>query len=146
MSFLRCVLEKAKGLTGYSQYMWWFPRKMQVIFERLFAGKPLESDVGGLLGLIMFAGIEEEESGTGNLNIAAMIEKAYLPRNKKNISNLLFDSQQNMSALMFGITVDNVSKQCCTLRTFTDTNSYLFSQRTRFLERVNECCMNPKSL
>ena len=104
MSFFRCVLEKAKKLTGYSLYMWWFPYEIQVILERLFTRKPVDTDVGGLLGLIMLAGIDEEESDI------ELVENAYIPKNTKNVSNLLFDSQQNMSALLFGITVDDVSK------------------------------------
>lgn len=139
MSFLRCVLEKARGVTGYSLYSRWFPKETSVIFERLFSRKPADKDVGGLLGLIMFAGLEDNSSDNQT------IEEAYAPKDTKEVSNLLFESQQNTSALMFGITMDDVSKPPSMFQTLTNTNHYLYPQGTRFLETVRECCINPKS-
>jgi hypothetical protein len=39
-----------------------------------------------------------------------VIQKAFLPKTKDGPDNLLFESQQNLSVLLFGLTVDDVRK------------------------------------
>ena len=107
MSFLRCLLDKARELTGASIFLWWFPTEIQEVIERLLLRKPLETDVGGLLGLIMFAGIGLDNDSFFQTKV---IEKAYVPKHPSHCANLLFESQQNLSALLFRITLDNVRK------------------------------------
>jgi hypothetical protein len=57
VTFSKELGKKSESLTGYSLYMWWFPTKIQEVLEMLMSQKPLDAAVGGLLSLIMFAGI-----------------------------------------------------------------------------------------
>jgi hypothetical protein len=55
--FLKELGKKSESLTGFSLYMWWFPTELQEVLEIIMFRKPLDGDVGGLLALIMFAGL-----------------------------------------------------------------------------------------
>jgi hypothetical protein len=55
--FLKELGKKSESLTGFSLYMWWFPTELQEVLEIIMFRKPLDGDVGGLLSLIMFAGL-----------------------------------------------------------------------------------------
>jgi hypothetical protein len=39
-----------------------------------------------------------------------VIQKAFLPKTKDGANDLLFESQQNLLVLLFGLTVDDVGK------------------------------------
>jgi hypothetical protein len=104
MTFLRHILAEAEVLTGSSVFNWWFPTEIQKIIEPLLQRKTLTLDVAGILGVIMFAGLDFEDE---EFFLTQIIEKAFEERVKHNE---LFESQQNLSTLLFGITVDNVSK------------------------------------
>lgn len=84
--------------------MWWFPPKIQRIIEILFKNKPVEEDVPGLLSLIMFAGIGFSYDEEVHFK-KQVIETLYL----SDTTNDFYESQQNLSDLLFGITVDDVS-------------------------------------
>jgi hypothetical protein len=109
MSFMRHLLQEANALTEFSIYTWWFPMEIQQVFERLFANKPIGNDVAGILSIIMFAGFgfeEEENSFFENVLIHDLFSSSD--------SNFVFNSQQNLAGLLFGITVDDVSKSAIT--------------------------------
>jgi hypothetical protein len=57
VAFLKELGKKSESLTGFSLYMWWFPTELQEVLEMLMFRKRLDGDVGGLLSLIMFAGM-----------------------------------------------------------------------------------------
>ena len=81
---------------------------MQKVFEMLIAkNKPIENDVAGLLGLMMIAGIDLDEKDFFKKEI---MHKLLLPKRAKSVSNLVFNSQPNLSALLFGITIHDVRK------------------------------------
>ena len=61
VTFLKELGKKSGSLTGFSLYMWWFPPEIQEVLEMLMVRKPLDGDVGGLLALIMFAGIDFDD-------------------------------------------------------------------------------------
>jgi hypothetical protein len=108
VTFLKELGKKSESLTGFSLYMWWFPTEIQEVLEMLMFGKPLDGDVGGLLSLIMFAGIDFDDDNFFEMQV---IQKAFLPKTKDRANHLLFESQQNLSVLLFGLsTVDNVRK------------------------------------
>jgi hypothetical protein len=107
--FLDFLFARAKALTGTSYYMWWFPNEIQVIIDLLFKSKPLDGDVPGLLSLIMFAGLgPNKESYFKNQIIQHqyLCQTATTPKG----SNQFYESQHNLSDLLFGITVDDVSE------------------------------------
>jgi hypothetical protein len=56
--------------------MWWFPTKIQEVLEMLMSRKPLDADVGGLLSLIMFTGINFDDDNFFEMQV---IQKAFLP-------------------------------------------------------------------
>ncbi len=97
------LLRKSKKLTGFSHLMWWFPSEIQPVIELLFKNKPLDQDVSGLLTLIMFAGIGSNEDVYFRDEIVASV---FLSAPK----NPWYDSQQNLSSFLFGITLDDVRK------------------------------------
>jgi hypothetical protein len=106
---MRHLLQKANALTEFSIFTWWFPMEIQQIFERLFANKTIENDVAAILSVIMFAGFgfeEEENSFFENVSINNLFSTT---------SNFVFDSQQNLAGLLFGITIDDVSNFAITL-------------------------------
>ncbi len=107
VTFLKELGKKSGSLTGFSLYMWWFPPEIQEVLEMLMVQKPLDGDVGGLLALIMFAGIDFDDDDFFEMQV---IQKAFLPKTKDGANNLLFESQQNLSVLLFGLTVDDVRK------------------------------------
>jgi hypothetical protein len=107
VTFLKELGKKSESLTGFSLYMWWFPPEIQEVLEMLMFQKPLDGDVGGLLSLIMFAGIDYDDDNFFEMQV---IQKAFLPKTKDGANNLLFESQQNLSVLLFGLTIDNVRK------------------------------------
>jgi hypothetical protein len=109
VTFLKELPKKSESLTGYSLQMWWFPTEIQEVLEMLMSRKPLDADVGRLLSLIMFAGIDFDDD---NFFETQVIQKAFLPKTKDGANNLLFESQQNLSVLLFGITADDVRKIC----------------------------------
>ena len=106
-SFLLDLLANVTQSTKFSFYMWWFPNDIQRVLEHLFNNKPPEQDVAGLLSLIAFAGIEEHEKAYFKDEI---IKKHY--RTKELTKNLFFEAQQNLSDLLFGTTLDDVSIFC----------------------------------
>jgi hypothetical protein len=142
MALMRHLKKDAEALGGTSIYTWWFPEKMQKIFERLFGHKTIDYDISGLLGLIMFAGIGEFESE--NLFFSEeVIAKLFLSTENKNRVNMFSESQQNLSCLLFGITLDDVSKmEISRFENQILTNCSF--QRTRFSEKLRECCVNGK--
>ena len=106
MLFLQHILFKARPLTAYSVFLWWFPPEMQQVIELLMAlNKPLKHDMGGLLGAIMFAGLAADKT---DFAMTQIVEKMYIQKKE----NLLNESQQNLSTLLFGITLDDVRKLC----------------------------------
>ena len=105
MFFLRNLVVKFQDLSTSSVLLWWFPTEIQQVIESLFVQKPGDRDLYGILGLIMFAGIDGDESDL------EMLEKVYGLKNTKNHSKLLCESQQNLSVLLFGTTVDNVREK-----------------------------------
>ncbi len=107
VTFLKELGKKSESLTGFSLYMWWFPTELQEVLEMLMFRKPLDGDVGGLLSLIMFAGLDFDDDNFFEMQV---IQKAFLPKTKEGANNLLFESQQNLSVLLFGLTVDDVRK------------------------------------
>jgi hypothetical protein len=107
VTFLKELGKKSESLTGFSLYMWWFPTELQEVLEMLMFRKPLDGDVGGLLSLIMFAGLDFDDDIFFEMQV---IQKAFLPKTKEGANNLLFESQQNLSVLLFGLTVDDVRK------------------------------------
>jgi hypothetical protein len=60
-----------------------------------------------LLSLIMFAGLDFDDDNFFEMQV---IQKAFLPKTREGANNLLFESQQNLSVLLFGLTVDDVRK------------------------------------
>jgi hypothetical protein len=105
ISYLNDCANKSGELSGKSFYTKWLPDFQKDIVERLFLNKPIETDLGGLLGLIMFGGIDADETH--------IIPNVY-PNPPPKPSNCLYDSQQNLSALLFGITYDNVRTSAVT--------------------------------
>jgi hypothetical protein len=77
VTFLKELGKKSESLTGYSLYMWWFPTKIQEVLEMLMSRKPLDADVGGLLSLIMFAGIDFDDDDFFKMQV---IQKVFLPK------------------------------------------------------------------
>ena len=59
----------------------------------------------------------------------------------------IFHAQQNLSALLFGITYDQVSTEllASTNQRVTKTNAYVCLQRTRFLEPTREVTANKRA-
>ena len=109
MTFLRHILFLAKPLTTYSLFLWWFPPEIQQVIELLMQNKPLEHDMGGLLGVIMFAGLAGDKK---DFAMTQIVEKIFLQKKGAYTPNLINESQQNLSALLFGITLDDVRKLC----------------------------------
>ena len=101
MSFLLDLLTQS---TKLSLYIWWFPNDIQRVLEHLFKNRPTEEDVAGLLSLIMFAGVTDNEALYFQEEI---ISDSYTPKFNKN--NPFIDSQQNLSVLLLGFTLDGVS-------------------------------------
>jgi hypothetical protein len=75
--FLKELGKKSESLTGYSLDMWWFPTKIQEVLEMLMYRNPLDADVGRLLSLIMFAGIDFDDDIFFEMQV---IQKAFLPK------------------------------------------------------------------
>jgi hypothetical protein len=77
VTFLKELGKKSESLTGYSLDMWWFPTKIQEVLEMLMYRNPLDADVGRLLSLIMFAGIDFDDDIFFEMQV---IQKAFLPK------------------------------------------------------------------
>jgi hypothetical protein len=77
VTFLKELGKKSESLTGYYLYMWWLPTRIQVVLEMLMSRKPSDADVGGLLSLIMFAGIDFDDNDFFEMQV---IQKAFLPK------------------------------------------------------------------
>jgi hypothetical protein len=107
VTFLKELGNKSVSLTRFSLYMWWFPTELQEVLEMLMFRKPLDGDVGELLSLIMFAGLDFDDDNFFEMQV---IQNTFLPKTKEGANNLLFESQQNLSVLLFGLTVDDVRK------------------------------------
>ncbi len=107
VTFLKELGKKSGSLTVFSLYMWWFPPEFQYVLEMLMVPIPLDGDVGGFLALIMFAGIDIDDDDFFEMQV---IQKAFLPKTEDGANNLLFESQHNLSVLLFGLTVDDVRK------------------------------------
>jgi hypothetical protein len=102
LGFLHHMSDLAKKLRRTSFLLFLFPRDIQVIVERLFVGKPPESDVGGLLGLIMIAGLGFEEDEY----FSFLIKNLFQTENESP----LFEGTRNLGIMLFGVTLDDVSK------------------------------------
>jgi hypothetical protein len=61
LSYLTACVNNAQPLTGHYIYNRWLPDFLQDIVEQLFLTKPIKMDIGCLLGLIMFGGINVEK-------------------------------------------------------------------------------------
>jgi hypothetical protein len=97
-SFFKLLLKKADILTEHSFYLYCFPRQIQTVIETLLASKRGDKDVGGLLALILFAGINFDDE---ELFLSKIVEKTF--------EDIQFcDCLPNLSSLLFRITVDNV--------------------------------------
>jgi hypothetical protein len=116
--FLDYLLARAKPLTGTSHYMWLFPNKIQVIIELLFTKKSLQGDVPDLLSLIMFAGLESNEEEYFKNQIIQHRQYVSQTATKPKKRNQIYESQQNLSDLLFGITLDDVSHMSLMSTTF----------------------------
>ena len=55
----------------------------------------------------MFAGIDFDDDNVFEMQV---FQRAFLPKTKDGANNLLFESQQNLSVLLFGLTVDDERK------------------------------------
>ena len=133
MAFLTDLLKKARVLDKHSLYMWWFPNDIQVEIEPLLSRKPMDLDMAGLLGLITFAGIDLNETEDTYFN-NQMIQKAFLPKEPIDKFNLLFESQQNLATLLFGITLDKVRKTSLTLAKYSVLTVLFFRRVLVFRE------------
>jgi hypothetical protein len=136
MSFLKLLHEKAEALTEHSFYSYWFPQKIQVDIELLLSQKRGHKDVAGMLALIMFAGINFDKE---ELFQSGIIEKTFEDDEFR-------ECLQNLSSLLFGITVDDVRNTLFTFLKFEILFCLVRQQGSRFLEKVRECCTNKKSL
>jgi hypothetical protein len=101
---MQYLIARSYNLSGTSLDMWWFPPEIQRIIEILFKNKPVEEDVPGLLSMIMFAGIGFSYDKEVHFK-KQVIETLYL----SDTTNDFYESQQKLSDLLFGITVDDVS-------------------------------------
>jgi hypothetical protein len=119
LGVIRDNADKAGQLSKFSLYQWWFPTEIQEVMETLMARKPVEKDLDGLLALIMFAGIDfnEEDELFFQTEVIDKVFRREVKVKKRTTkvedvlpSNFLFDSQQNLSVLLFGITFDDVRK------------------------------------
>jgi hypothetical protein len=110
LAFLHHMSETGNKLRKNSFFFYLFPRDVQVVMERLFTGKPLEWDVGGLLGLIMIAGLGFDEEAYFHY-VITMLYRTETP-------SPLFMGTQNLGVMLFGVTLNDVSK---TPKAETDT-------------------------
>ena len=144
MSFLRHIIKKSRKLTGSSLYLSWFPPDIKEVIERLLPSDVCDFDISGLLSLVAIAGIDLNDD---EFFKTQLIGKGYLGLDPKDNSNMFFDSQQNLSMLLFGITMDDVRKTLFrSTYAHLQTNQFIFLQHTRFLEKVREYCHNKKTL
>ncbi len=87
---VRNLRVKHNPQSRHSLYMWWFPNEIQVLIEPLMSQKPSDTDVSGLLSLILFAGIDLSEK-TDDFFQDQIIEKVFLTTGKeKNNKNLFY--------------------------------------------------------
>jgi len=105
LGFLNHLCDTAKELKKTSLFFFWFPRDVQVLIERLYQKKPLESDVSALLLVIMIAGIDFDD----NDYLAYVIIQLYRTDSTESTESLIQGSQ-NLCVFMFGTTVDDVSE------------------------------------
>jgi ABC-type uncharacterized transport system permease subunit len=89
VTFLKELVKKSESLNGFSLYMGWLPTELQEVLEMLMFRKPLDGDVGRLLSLIMFAGLNFDDDDFFEMQV---IQKAFLPKTKEGANNLLFES------------------------------------------------------
>ena len=108
VSFIRHILEQLELLTGSSILMNWFPTPIRNVMELLCTSKPVEEDLGGLLGLLMFAGIDFDDKEFFRVDIIKKSSKGDFDQDYK----WLVDSHQNLATFLFGITIDDVSEMC----------------------------------
>ena len=108
MDFLQDKADESAQLSKFSFYQWWFPTEIQQVIEKLMSRKPVEKDLGGLLALVMFAGIDFNEKDDSFFQ-TEVIDKVFRSEAKvKKVKtkvqdvpppNFLFDSQHNLSVL-----------------------------------------------
>jgi hypothetical protein len=137
MSFLKHLIKRAKVLTEhYFYFYYWSPQELQVVIEPLLSRKWADMDVAGLLLLITFAGIDFDEEELFQSNI---IKRTF---EDETSSECLL----NLLALLFGMTADNVRNSLFTQLKCEILICFVSMQSSGFLEKVQECCTNRKSL
>ena len=96
--FVKECEKDAKSLNNTPLYEKMLPSDIEDVASRLLSSRKPQTDIGGLIGLILIGGVEEDE-------IASWLNHAFSVDTK----NLLFECEQNISVLIFGITFDDVS-------------------------------------
>jgi hypothetical protein len=81
-------ISKQKALTGVSLFMWWFPVEIQDSIEWLFATKPVETNLGGLLGLWWIIGFNYVLVGI-NFNENSFFENKKIDKLRRSSSTQL---------------------------------------------------------
>jgi hypothetical protein len=102
MIFMDYLGDYAKALTEHSFMMRWFPVDIQDQIESLCMQKPVDGDLGGLLNLMMFAGIASSDHD--------YLKQFMCKEVFQHGHNILVDTHQNFAAFVFGITMDDVSE------------------------------------
>jgi hypothetical protein len=121
--FLTATNRFGMDLTEHSLFLSWFPNEINSHIEFLCAQRPLEKDFGGLMTLMMFAGLADEED-----DYMKYLIKTVFDENSLGGSNAVVDYLQNCAVFLFGITMDDVSEMCLTPNSKTCTNLRLFRE------------------
>jgi hypothetical protein len=100
------ISDQGINLSNFPFIMELFPYDIWKAGSQLCVQKPVDKDLDGLLSLIMLAGVESGESENFRTHIIA---KGIGKTNFK----LLCECQQNLSVLLLGVTLDDVSQTCC---------------------------------
>ena len=100
------IFEQSTLLTESSILMNWFPNQIRNVIELHCTSKRADKDLGGLLGLLMFAGIDFEDK---EFFTHEMIMKSLKPE-PAEVFKWFVDSHHNLATFLFGITMDDVSE------------------------------------
>ena len=104
MMYLKYLSSNGYELTRRSMFMRWFPNDLRELFEFSAQRKPIGKDFDGILSLISLAGIEFGDY----LYFIKMRTEGY----DKDGKIITKESQRNLSFLLFGTVVDDVSEVC----------------------------------